>query len=83
MAYPTLTPSSTISVSKLPITGNVDNVNATDNPLPYGVYITSARSGSALTGFKQGAADQVTYVYKKLGGDVLDVEITEYQVYAA
>ena len=61
MAYPTLTPSSTISVSKLPITGNVDNVNATDNPLPYGVYITNARSGSALTGFKQGAADQVTY----------------------
>ena len=57
MAYPTLTPSSTTSVSRLPVTGNVDNVNATDNPLPYGVYITNARSGSALTGFKQGAAD--------------------------
>jgi hypothetical protein len=83
MAYPTLTPSSTTSVSRLPVTGTVDNVNATDNPLPYGVYITSARSGSALSAFKQGAADQVTYVYKKLGGDVLDIEITEYQVYAA
>ena len=83
MAYPTLTPSSTTSVSRLPITGNIANVNATDNPLPYGVYITNARSGSALTGFKQGASDQVTYVYKKLGGDVLDIEITEYQVYAA
>jgi len=83
MAYPTLTPSSTTSVSRLPVTGNVDNVNSSTNPLPYGVYITSARSGSALAAFKQGAVDQVAYVYKKLGGDVLDIEITEYQVYAA
>ena len=83
MAYPTLTPSSETSVSRLPVTGNVDNVNSSDNPLPYGVYIDHASSENALTAFKQGAADQVTYVYKKLGGDVLDIEITEYQVYAA
>jgi len=83
MAYPTLTPSSTVSVSRLPVTGNVDNVNSTDNPLPYGVYIDHASSEAALNAFKEGAADQVTYVYKKLGGDVLDIEITEYQVYAA
>jgi hypothetical protein len=30
-----------------------------------------------------GAADQVTYVYKKLGGDILDIEITEGSVYSA
>ena len=83
MAYPTLTPSSTTSVSRLPITGNVDNVNATDNPLPYGVYIDHAPTAESLSAFKQGAADQVSYVYKKLGGEVLDIEITEHQVYAA
>ena len=33
--------------------------------------------------FLRGAADQVSYVYKKLGGDVLDLEITEGNVYAA
>ena len=66
MAYPTLTPSSNTSVSRLPVTGNVDNVNSSDNPLPYGVYITHARSENALVLFKEGAADQVTYVYKSL-----------------
>ena len=83
MAYPTLTPSSTTSKSILPITGSTDNVNATANPLPYGVYIDHASTGEARTAFKQGAKDQVAYVYKKLGGDVLDIELTEYQVYAA
>ena len=83
MAYPTLTPSSTTSVSRLPVTGTFGNVNSDDNPLPYGVYIYHASTDTALSGFKQGAVDQVAYVYKKLGGDVLDIEITEYQVYAA
>jgi len=83
MAYPTLTPSSTTSVSRLPVTGNADNVNSSDNPLPYGVYIDHASSLKAKQHFVTGAVDQVAYVYKKLGGDVLDVEITEYQVYAA
>ena len=83
MAYPTLTPTSTTSVSRLPITGSAVNVNATDNPLPYGVYIDHASSLTALQYFVTGAVDQVAYVYKKLGGDVLDVEITEHQVYAA
>ena len=83
MAYPTLTPSSTTSVSRLPITGNVDNVNSSDNPLPYGVYIDHASSHHALQAFVTGAVDQVAYVFKKLGGDILDLEITEHQVYAA
>tara|TARA_R100000234_G_scaffold119993_1_gene104736 strand:+ start:1713 stop:3005 length:1293 start_codon:yes stop_codon:yes gene_type:complete len=83
MAYPTLTPTSTTSVSRLPITGNVDNVDSSDNPLPYGVYTTRASSHHAIAGFLTGAVDQVAYVFRKLGGDVLDIEITEHQVYAA
>jgi len=35
------------------------------------------------TAFLSGAADQVAYTYKKLGGDVLDIELTEGNVYAA
>ena len=73
MAAPTLTPASTVSVSKLTSTGTPADVAAA---LPYGVY-------SASTQFLSGAAQQVAYVYKKLGGDVLDIEIKEENVYAA
>mgnify|MGYP003639100028 FL=1 len=80
MAVPTLTPSSTTSKVILPITGTADNVNASINPLPFGVYMGMPDEYQA---FASGASDQVGYVYKKLGGDVLDVEITQYNVYAA
>tara|TARA_R100000008_G_scaffold22845_1_gene12175 strand:+ start:861 stop:2048 length:1188 start_codon:yes stop_codon:yes gene_type:complete len=43
--------------------------------LPFGVYSSAA--------FISGAADQVAYTYKKLGGDVLDIELTEGNVYSA
>lgn len=33
--------------------------------------------------FLLGAADQVAYTYRKLGGDVLDIELTKEQVFAA
>jgi len=75
MAVPTLTPASQTSAITLPVTGTFDNVDSATNPLPFGIY-TSAN-------FKSGAVDQVSYVYKKLGGDVLDIELTEHQVYAA
>jgi len=73
MAKPTLTPASTLSKVILPVTGNADNVIST---LPYGVYQNEST-------FVDAAKDQVAYVYKKLGGDVLDVELTEGNVYAA
>lgn len=73
MAAPTLTPASTVSVSKLSVTGTTANVSSA---LPYGVYSTS-------TAFLSGAAQQVAYVYKKLGGDVLDIEIKDASVYSA
>ena len=73
MAKPTLTPSSTLSKVILPVGGNADNVIST---LPYGIY-----KGEST--FVDAAKDQVAYVYKKLGGDVLDIELTEGNVYAA
>ena len=75
MSVPTLTPTSQTSAIVLPITGTHSNVNSATNPLPFGIYTSTA--------FVSGAVDQVAYTYKKLGGDVLDLEITEHQVYSA
>lgn len=84
MAIPTLTPASTTSAIALPATGSTSNVDSVANPLPFGIYtVDSLWTSSQITNYKQGSSDQVAYVYKKLGGDVLDLEITEYQVYAA
>jgi hypothetical protein len=55
------------------VTGAAANVAAT---LPFAIYAGS-------TAFLSGAADQVAYTYKKLGGDVLDIELAEGNVYAA
>ena len=79
MSVPDLTPSSNSSKVILPITGTPDNVNAASNPLPFGFYM----QGPDAAAFASGAADQVSFVYKKLGGDVLDIELTQYNVYAA
>ena len=72
MAQPTLTPSSNTSVAKLPVTGTAADVAAS---LPYGIY-------SANTNFLSGAAEQVAYTYKKLGGDILDIELKAASVYS-
>ena len=73
MSYPTLTPASQLSAVVLPSTGSTSLVATS---LPYGMY-------SASVGFLSGAAEQVAYTYKKLGGDVLDIELTAGNVYAA
>ncbi len=79
MSLPTLTPSSTLSAVILPVTGNVSNVN---DAVPYKIY--SNESAPLYSGeFISGAVDQVSHVYKKLGGDILDIELTEGNVYAA
>ncbi len=72
MASPTLTPASNTSVSKLPATGTITSVSAA---LPFGIY-------SSNTDFLSGAAEQVAYTYRKLGGDVLDIELKPANVYA-
>lgn len=79
MSVPTLTPASTLSAIVLPSSGDSTKVNAA---LPYKIY-SDESSPMYSTQFISGAVDQVSYVYKKLGGDVLDLEITEGNVYAA
>jgi hypothetical protein len=73
MSVPVLTPKSQTSAIILPPTGTFSNVPSN---LPIGVYSTN-------TDFISGAVDQVAYTYKMIGGEVLDIEITEGQVYAA
>lgn len=79
MSLPTLTPSSTLSAVVLPVTGAAANVNAA---VPYKIY-SEETSPLYSSEFISGAMDQVSYVYKKLGGDILDLELTEGNVYAA
>ena len=73
MAIPTLTPASQVSAVILPRTGSASDVSL---QTPIGVY-------DASTDFLSGAADQINYTYQKLGGDVLDIELTTGSVYAA
>jgi hypothetical protein len=72
MSLPTLTPTSQTSAIILPITGTITNVA---DACPMGVYTGSVE-------FLTGALQQVKYTFKRLGGDVLDIELTEQNVYA-
>tara|TARA_R110000824_G_scaffold399665_1_gene605429 strand:+ start:2229 stop:3518 length:1290 start_codon:yes stop_codon:yes gene_type:complete len=80
MAVPTLTPVSQTSAIALPATADPDEVK--NGILPIGIY-----SNSVLTSFSShfctGASDQVSYTYKKLGGDVLDIELTTGSVFSS
>ena len=72
MSLPELTPTSQTSAIVLPITGTLSKVT---DALPLGVYRDSSE-------FLSGAVAQVAFTYKRLGGDVLDIELTEQNVYA-
>ena len=72
MAVPKLTPASQTSVVVLPPTGSHADVLSS---LVFGIYTSNA--------FVSGAVDQVAYTYKKLGGDILDIELSSSNVYAA
>ena len=71
MAFPDLTPTSTVSAITLPSTGTVADVADT---LAIGFYKT-------VDTFLSGAEAQVAYTFKRLGGDVLDIELTAQNVY--
>lgn len=79
MALPTLLPASNSSKSILPETGSHGNVNRL---LPYKIY--SNNTSTLFSGnFVSGAVDQVAYTYKKLGGDILDIELSDGNIYTA
>ena len=68
-----LSPKSQTSAIVLTSTGSVDDVSSA---VPFGIYTGSVE-------FLSGASDQVAYTFKKLGGDVVDIELTTANVYAA
>ena len=70
MSFPELTPTSTVSAITLPEQGTTDDVTSS---LAIGYYTSNS--------FVTGAAAQVAYTYKRLGGDILDIEITAKNVY--
>lgn len=71
MAFPPLTPESTQPATVLSSTGNPADVASS---LAIGYYASS-------DAFLTGAAAQVAFTYKRLGGDILDIEITANNVY--
>ena len=68
-----LQPLSETSAIILSSTGSADDVASA---VPFGIYTESSE-------FLTGASRQVNYVFKKLGGDVVDIELTNDNVYAA
>ena len=81
MAVPTLSPVSQTSAVVLPSGSSASDV-ADNTSLPFRLYSDSS-SGLFSQYFCSGASDQVAYTYKKLGGDVLDIELTSGSVFAA
>jgi len=84
MAVPTLAPKSQTSKVILPSTGSTFQLysNGAGNPsnYPFGIYVEGALYDS---NFISGASDQVAFTFKKLGGDVLDIELVPGNVYTA
>ena len=74
MSEPTLTPASQMSKVILP-TGSSPS-DAAGATFPFSVYTSDQF-------FLSGAADQVAYTFHKLGGDVLDIELTKEQVFSS
>jgi hypothetical protein len=82
MAVPTLTPASTTSAITLPTGSSPGDVASA--ALPFGIYSNVSDNPTSFSRFFcTGASDQVAYVYKKLGGDILDIELTKEQVFSA
>ena len=77
----TLTPKSTVDPSVLPSKGDPANVPSS---LPYGVYARDDYwTQDEVSSFISGAVEQVAFVFQRLSGPKLNIEIAESQVYAA
>jgi len=85
MATPTLTPSSQTSAITLTSTGSLgtgaDGAGNTTH-YPFGIY-TVVTAPLYDINFITGASDQVAYTFKKLGGDILDIELKVGNIYAS
>lgn len=75
MALPTLTPASTTTTVRLSASATAAEAS-TPSIYPFSIY-------TADQYFVTGAAEQVAFVYKMLGGDVLDIELTNQNVFSA
>tara|TARA_R110002074_G_scaffold55302_2_gene137335 strand:+ start:584 stop:1882 length:1299 start_codon:yes stop_codon:yes gene_type:complete len=85
MATPSLTPKSRTSAIVLPPTGTLGTgADGAANTVhyPLGVYADTS-SGLFDSNFVTGASDQVSYAFKKLGGDILDIELKVGNIYAS
>ena len=81
MSVPVLKPvseTSTVTLSSGSSPSDVEN----NTQIPLGLY-SDSDSGLYSQYFCSGAAEQVSYTYKKLGGDVLDIELTSGSIFAA
>jgi len=77
-APPILTPRQESSLSVLPPSGSTSDVNLY---VPQKLY-SDPSSALYSSEFLSGAADQVSYVYQRLGGNVLDIELQPSNIYA-
>ena len=75
MSFPDLTPTSTQSAIVLPISASSDSISDAEltSSLAIGYYTGNA--------FIAGARAQVAFTYKRLGGDILDIELTARNVF--
>ena len=81
MAVTTLSPVSQTSKITLP-TGSTPGDVKNNTELPFQIYSDNSAAMFSQY-FCTGAANQVGYTFKKLGGDVLDIEITTGSVFSA
>jgi hypothetical protein len=85
MSTPTLSPSIQASAVVLPSTGTIGTGTdgaGTLTHYPLGLYADSS-SNLFDANFITGASDQVSYAFKKLGGDILDIELKVGNIYAS
>jgi len=82
MAVPQLSPVSETSAVALPATGALSRAMEAGS-YAFGFYADTNNSTYYDVNFISGAVDQVAYTYKKLAGDVLDVELTDRNIYSA
>ncbi len=76
MSEPTLTPVSQTSKVILPSGSTHEEAQSAATSFPFSIYTDDDF-------FLSGAADQVAYTYHKLGGDVLDIELTKEQIFSS